>query len=139
MRLKRTFASLALGMALAVSVVAPVTASAVSNASNSSTTSNASSNASGASKIVDKPLEVVETSNYTAKRNTGALKTFNPHRMTIDTEYEMAFYTGGALYITAGDPDSDPVTYRNIPYHAKAMPETADHIVWNIPLKDGLH
>lgn len=130
MKLNRTFTALAAGFTLAASMLAPMTASAMSNASNASS--------QAAEKTESAPLEVVETTNYTAKRNTGSLKTFNPHRMTMDTEYDMAFYTAGALYVTAGDTEKEPPVYKYVPYHAKSMAETTDGIVWNIPLKDGL-
>lgn len=125
MRLNKTFTALAASITMLASIATSVPAFATSNASD------AASNAAPEKKEVTVP-----EGGFTAKRTTGSLKTFNPHRMTMDTEYTMAFYLTGSLYTAVGNIEKN--SFEWIPYHAKEMPKTADNIVWEIPLRDDL-
>lgn len=71
-----------------------------------------------------------------ARRTLGTINSLNPHATTLSSEEEMARYLFGALYLAAGNPQTGALEF--VPYHALALPETADGLNYTVKLRPGL-
>lgn len=66
----------------------------------------------------------------------GTLSSFNPHRISLSSEEEMAGYLFGSLYRSAAAKAARKA--QALPYHAAALPETTDKITHFIHLRPGM-